>query len=109
MTRSIERLSLGDVLTRQGAAWDRLDGGEASPFAGRDWLDAWAAAAPDEEQKRVAVLAGGPEHHHQALLPLRSVRGHFRRLPVQLMSWAVGDEGSPDYMDFPAGSSVSLE
>ncbi len=74
-----------------------------SPFMSWAWHRAWADAAPpgDVDASDVLLLRardGAP----QAILPVLERRMTFRRVPMDAVTWAIGDAGCPDHLDIPA-------
>lgn len=97
----VTRTSLRDALELGPAAWDALLAQSvASPFGGWAWHRAWAdAALPTEVDASETLLLRGSDGSLLALLPILLRRMRFRRMPVQALTWAIGDTGCPDHLD----------
>jgi len=108
----VTRMSLADALALGPAAWDALLAGAAasSPFMSWAWHRAWAEAAPaaDVAASEVLVLAG-VDGGVQALLPVLLRRIRFHRVPVTALTWAIGDLGCPDHLEFPASPQADVD
>lgn len=107
----VSRIPLAVALALGEGTWDALlqEAGGDSPFAAWSWQSAWAATAPPQDLARTfALVLRGGEGAVEAILPLRQWRTAFHRLPVTALTWAVGDDGCPDHLDFPARPSAPL-
>jgi len=101
----VSRATMAESLALSAATWNGLLDGSpgVSPFAGWAWHEAWAETAlPEDLERVVAFVSRGADGSVEALLPLRLARQRFRRFPATVLSWAIGDDGCPDHLDFPA-------
>ena len=100
----VSRVSLAEAIALGPAAWDVvLSSGPRSPFMSWEWHRAWAESAPlAETAESTALLLRDVDGSLRALLPLRRERLRFRRVPVQALTWAIGDIGCPDELDVAA-------
>jgi CelD/BcsL family acetyltransferase involved in cellulose biosynthesis len=96
---------MAEALALGAGTWNALLEGSprVSPFSGWAWHESWAETALPEELERVVTLVSrGADGSVEALLPLRLASQRFRRFPAEVLSWAIGDDGCPDHLDFPA-------
>ena len=108
----ITRLSLIDALARGSERWDAMLGSSAStsPFMRWAWHDAWAASAsPEALQASFAILVGDPDAPVTGALPLGLRAVSFRRKRVTALTWAIGNIGCPDHLDFPLPPDAPLD
>ena len=108
---SVTRTSLCDALALGPGAWDALLAlsDAASPFSSWAWHRAWADSAdPAEVNASEALLLRGPDGSLHAVLPILARRVWFRRVPLQALTWAVGDVGCPDHLDVLAVPGADL-
>jgi CelD/BcsL family acetyltransferase involved in cellulose biosynthesis len=103
---------LTDALALGPEAWDPLLAlsAAAAPFSGWAWHRAWAdsASAADVAASEAFVL-NGADGAPQAILPVALRRTRWRRVPVTALTWAVGDAGCPDHLDFLAAPGADVE
>jgi hypothetical protein len=106
----VTRTSLRDALALGPAAWDAvLAQSVAAPFGGWAWHRAWADSAPAAEvDASEALLLRGSDGSLRAILPIGLRRARFRRVPVQALTWAIGDAGCPDHLDVLALPGADL-
>lgn len=98
-------VSLRDALDQGPVDWDSLleSSPVASPFATWAWHRAWASAAPPEDLAAShVVMRRGVGGALQAVLPVAVRPATFRRRPVTVLTWAIGDVGCPDHLEVPA-------
>jgi CelD/BcsL family acetyltransferase involved in cellulose biosynthesis len=102
----VVRMALSEALALGPAVWEAVEAkAEApSPFMSWAWHRAWADAGPEAASSEALVLreagvGAGAGAEVQALLPLARRRILFRRVPVNALTWAIGDLGCPDHLD----------
>ena len=109
---AVTRMSLTDALALGSEVWDPLLAlsAAAAPFSGWAWHRAWAdsATAADVGASQAFVL-NGADGAPQAILPVALRRTRWRRLAVSALTWAVGDAGCPDHLDFLAAPGAEVE
>ena len=109
---AVTRMSLTDALALGSEVWDPLLAlsAAAAPFSGWAWHRAWAdsatAAAVGASE---AFVLNGADGAPQAILPVALRRTRWRRLAVSALTWAVGDAGCPDHLDFLAAPGAEVE
>ena len=73
------------------------------------WHRAWAdSAAPESAAAGQAIVLYGAEGRVEAILPVRLRSIRFRRLPLEALTWAVGDTGCPDHLDVAAAPDADF-
>ena len=110
--RGVTRASLREALALGPDVWDGVLARTASssPFMGWAWHRAWADTAPAAEvEASEALLLRGPAGNLEAVVPLLARRVTFRRVPVQALTWAIGDVGCPDHLDIMACPEADLD
>lgn len=108
--------SLVETLDLGASVWDELLGRAniTSPFVSWAWHQAWregsqnCGEAQDVTAARVVALRSG-SGRLEALFPFRVSRTRFRGVPVQVLSWAIGDVGCPDHLELPASPEADLD
>lgn len=93
------RMTMADALGLGPAAWAALESRTArqSPFMSWAWHRASLDAAEAAESEVLVLRAA--DGALQALLPLKSRRVRFHRVPVTALTWAAGEMGCPDHLD----------
>jgi len=105
-------MSLDDALALGAAAWDALsaESHRPLPFMSWAWHRAWAdAAPPDELASAEAIALFDASGGLRALFPFALRRALFHRVPVDSLTWAIGDAGCPDHLDLLAVPGTDLE
>ena len=112
MASRVVRMSLDDALALGSEAWDALyaESPRPLPFMTWAWHRAWADAAPADERTSAEALAMfDASGVLRALFPFALGRVVFHRVPVDSLTWAIGDAGCPDHLDVLAAPGTDLE
>lgn len=107
----VTRIPLSEALALGPEAWEPLEASASSPspFMSWAWHRAWTDAAPTAEvAASEALLLRGVDGALQAILPIRSHRVPFHRVPIRALTWATGDMGCPDHLDVLALTGSSM-
>jgi CelD/BcsL family acetyltransferase involved in cellulose biosynthesis len=105
-------MSLPEALALGPEVWDGVLARTAapSPFMSWAWHRAWADSAPAAElEVSEALLVHAADGNLQAVLPVLARRVTFRRVPLQALTWAIGDVGCPDHLDVLADPDADLD
>ena len=104
-------VSLADALDLGPGVWDELLGrsGTPGPFMTWAWHRAWTEGAEaDAVESARALVLRSAAGELEALFPFRVYRTQFRRVPVNVLGWAIGDVGCPDHLELPASPDADL-
>jgi len=109
---TVQLMPLGEALSLGCDIWSALHARSPapSPFMTWAWHRSWAEAAERDEveSSRVFVLRSGGGQT-EALFPFRVFRARFRRVPIRVLGWAIGDLGCPDHLEVPALPGADLD
>jgi CelD/BcsL family acetyltransferase involved in cellulose biosynthesis len=107
----VTRVSLSEALALGPGVWDALlvRAGSPAPFMSWAWHRAWADSAPAADvEASIALVLRGASGAVDALLPVLLRRVSLHRVPVQALTWAMGDLGCPDHLDVLAAPGADV-
>jgi CelD/BcsL family acetyltransferase involved in cellulose biosynthesis len=108
----VVRRPLSDALGMGAAAWDALASlpPMSSPFTSWAWYDAWLGSATPEERARATVLTlHDGKDQPTAMFPFALCRVPFRRATAKALTWATGQDGTPDHLDVVGHPDAAVE